>query len=89
MAVTASRVQALELFLYAWLTSAMSGLPTRWSGRWRLELLPNLLVEFAGYGAFLWPSRWRPMSVKSRARAWPGTRRSRPERWRYRDERLP
>jgi hypothetical protein len=26
----------------------------RWlAGRWRLELLPNLLVQLAGYGAFL------------------------------------
>jgi hypothetical protein len=55
IAVTASRVETLQVFVYAWLTMAMLvAYLARWmSRRWRLELLPKLLVQLAGYGAFL------------------------------------
>ncbi len=49
------RVDALEFFLYTWLTSSMLvAYAARWlSGRWRLEVLPRILVQIAGYGALL------------------------------------
>ncbi len=55
IAVTAARVQTLQLFVYLWLTAAMlvAYLARYLSGRWRLEFVPKLLVQLAGFGAFL------------------------------------
>ena len=55
IAMTSPRTDALEFFLYTWLTSSMLvAYAARWlSGRWRLEVLPRILVQIAGYGALL------------------------------------
>ncbi len=55
IAVTASRLDALQLFVYGWLSLAMAiAYAARWmSGHWRLEFLPKILILLAGYGALL------------------------------------
>jgi cellulose synthase/poly-beta-1,6-N-acetylglucosamine synthase-like glycosyltransferase len=55
IAVTTSRIQALELFVYLWLSGSMLvAYAARWiAGRWKLALVPQLLVQLAGYGSLL------------------------------------
>ena len=55
IAVTPPRVDELELFVYLWLTAAMAvAYVALWlSRRWRLQVLPALLILIAGFGAFL------------------------------------
>ena len=55
VAVTTPRLHGMELFLYTWLTTSMLvAYAARWlAGRWHLALLPKVLIQIAGYGAFL------------------------------------
>jgi glycosyltransferase involved in cell wall biosynthesis len=52
--MTPPRVDALEFFLYTWLSSSMLvAYAARVLSGWRFELLSKVLVQIAGYGAFL------------------------------------
>ena len=53
--VTDRFVRVVQLFLYAWLAGAMLvAYAAKWmAARWQLDVLPRVLLEIAGYGAFL------------------------------------
>jgi cellulose synthase/poly-beta-1,6-N-acetylglucosamine synthase-like glycosyltransferase len=55
IAMTPSRIENLQVFVYVWVTAATAvAYAARWmAGRWRLQVVPQVLMLLAGYGALL------------------------------------
>ena len=81
---------AVQLFVYAWLAAAMLvayAASAGWRAAGGSRCCRSCSFRSPATARFSAPSRWPPTSARSRGRDSPGTRRSRPERWRCRDER--